>query len=84
MIEKNLIEIANMCSGKIYNLSHNEISIKGISTDSRTVEKGNLFIPLVGENFDGHEYALSAIEKGASAILWEKKDFYQIMIFQLY
>ncbi|QQK08559.1 UDP-N-acetylmuramoyl-tripeptide--D-alanyl-D-alanine ligase [Miniphocaeibacter halophilus] len=75
MIEKNLIDIANMCSGKIYNVAHNEIPIKGISTDSRTVERGNLFIPLVGDNFDGHEYALSAIEKGASAILWEKKRF---------
>lgn len=75
MIEKTLYEIASMCSGKVYNVGHNETSIKGISTDTRTIEEGNLFIPLIGENFDGHEYAISALEKGASAILWEKKRF---------
>lgn len=75
MIEKTLMEINNMCSGHIYNISDKDIPIKGVSTDTRTIENGNLFIPLIGENFDGHNYALQALEKGAAAIFWEKKRF---------
>lgn len=28
----------------------------GISTDTRTIKKGDVFIALLGENFDGHEF----------------------------
>jgi UDP-N-acetylmuramoyl-tripeptide--D-alanyl-D-alanine ligase len=47
------------------------IHISGVSTDTRTVQQGNLFIPLLGENFDGHAYAQAAFESGASAVLWQ-------------
>src|SRR5690606_1195744 len=40
--------------------------------DSRTIEKGNLFIPLIGESFDGHDYAAQAMESGAAAVLWQE------------
>ncbi len=43
--------------------------IMGISTDSRKIEQGVLFIPLVGERFDGHNFVLSSLEAGASASL---------------
>lgn len=46
-----------------------ETIITGISTDSRKIQPGDLFIPLVGENFDGHNYIASAFEKGATAAL---------------
>ncbi len=75
MIERKLLDIARMCDGELYNISHGDIDIKGVSTDSRTVEKGNLYIPIVGEKFDGHDFAFNALEKGAAAILWEKKRF---------
>ena len=75
MIEKTVSEISNMCSGSVLNIGYNDSIIKGVSTDSRTIKEGNLFIPLVGDSFDGHEYALQALEQGASAILWEKKRF---------
>jgi UDP-N-acetylmuramoyl-tripeptide--D-alanyl-D-alanine ligase len=47
------------------------IDISGVSTDTRTIQPGNLFIPLIGENFDGHAYALNAYENGAAASLWQ-------------
>ena len=37
----------------------------GISTDTRTVKKGNLFFALSGANFNGNKFAKQAIEKGA-------------------
>ena len=36
-----------------------------VTTDSRTIEGGELFFALKGENFDGNEYALKALELGA-------------------
>lgn len=75
MIERKLLDIATMCNGELYNISHRDVLIKGVSTDSRSVEKDNLFIPIVGENFDGHDFAFDALDKGAGAILWEKKRF---------
>lgn len=50
--------------------------IAGISTDSRTIEKGNLFIPILGENFDGHDFIGSAFEKGAALSLSQKETVY--------
>jgi UDP-N-acetylmuramoyl-tripeptide--D-alanyl-D-alanine ligase len=41
----------------------------GISTDSRSINKGNLFVALKGENFDGHDYAETALKQGAAGIL---------------
>ena len=37
----------------------------GVSTDTRTVKKNNIFFCLKGENFDGNDFALEALNKGA-------------------
>lgn len=44
---------------------------KGVSTDSRTVQEGDLFVALSGDKFDGHKFIASAIEKGAVAAMVE-------------
>ena len=41
----------------------------GVSIDSRTLQKGNLFFALRGERFDGHDFAFEALDKGALAIV---------------
>ena len=43
-----------------------------VGTDSRAIKKGQLFVALKGENFDGHEYAAQSLEKGAAAVLVSK------------
>ena len=45
--------------------------IENISTDSRNIISGALFVPIVGDNFDGHDFIASAIEKGAALVLSE-------------
>jgi len=45
---------------------------QGISTDSRTVGEGKLFIALQGPHFDGHHFALEALEKKAGGVLIEE------------
>ena len=39
----------------------------GVSIDSRTIEPGDLFIPIAGPNFDGHNFIENALKKGAVA-----------------
>src|SRR5439155_15937028 len=39
----------------------------GYSIDSRTIESGDLFFAVKGENHDGHDFVLSALGKGACA-----------------
>ncbi|MBO1910537.1 hypothetical protein J4G37_37840, partial [Microvirga sp. 3-52] len=51
-----------------------DIIIKGVSIDSRTVGESHLFIPFRGEQVNGHRYVESAIEKGAAAALWMKDE----------
>ncbi|MBE6238145.1 MAG: UDP-N-acetylmuramoyl-tripeptide--D-alanyl-D-alanine ligase [Bacteroidales bacterium] len=41
-------------------------SCVGVTTDTRTLKGGEMFFALKGENFDGNEYALNALDAGAS------------------
>ena len=49
------------------------ITVKGISTDTRTISGGELFLALKGPNFDGHTFIKAALEKGAVACLVQEK-----------
>ncbi len=44
-------------------------SLTGVCFDSRKIQTGQLFVPLVAEH-DGHDYIDNAIAGGASATLW--------------
>ncbi len=46
-------------------LAEPELEYTGVSTDSRTVAEGNLYVALVGERFDGHEFVAHALSNGA-------------------
>lgn len=49
------------------------VEISGISYNSKTTKKGDIFICLVGEHTDGHNFAQMAIDNGAAALLVEHK-----------
>ena len=68
MINMSLSKAATAIDSKF---SGKDVFFSGCSTDSRTIKKGNLFIALKGENFDGHDYVSLAEEKGASSLLLE-------------
>jgi len=53
----------------------NEQEILGVSTDSRSIQAGNLFIPIKGEKFDGHSYINNALENGAIGTLTQQDLF---------
>lgn len=47
--------------------------VSGISQDSRSLQVGDLFCCIRGEQFDGHDYVNQAIANGAVALLVEKR-----------
>lgn len=57
-------EITAATGGKVLP-GKSQAQIRGISTDSRTVKPGELFIPLAGEKFDGRKFIPAALKKGA-------------------
>lgn len=65
------IDRARAALGDAASAIHPESSpeLAGITTDSRSVTKGQLFVALVGEKFDGHDYVAQAVEKGAAAVV---------------
>lgn len=79
----NIVEIADAINGKLQNYKEN-LLIKGINTDSRKIKKGELFIPIKGLNFDGHDFIDKAMDLGASAALSQKRlssaDFTYILV----
>ena len=44
-----------------------------VETDSRTIHAGSLFVPLVGERFDGHAYINAALEGGAAGCFTQRE-----------
>lgn len=47
----------------------------GVSTDTRAIDKNQLFIALKGENFNGNKYAQKAIDNGAKYAIVDEKEF---------
>ncbi|KAB3538593.1 UDP-N-acetylmuramoyl-tripeptide--D-alanyl-D-alanine ligase [Alkaliphilus pronyensis] len=81
-------EICKACNGSIISYGKTETA-KGVSTDTRAIEKDMLFVPLVGERFDGHTFIKEAQKRGASGALVEGgkaidtkeyEDFYLIQV----
>lgn len=72
-MEKLLLsEIENCLKAKLCNL-YMDIAVSGISTDSRNIKPGELFVALEGGNFDGHKFLSEVFEKGAIATVVSKE-----------
>ena len=46
-----------------------DVSFERVSTDTRTLQPGDLYVALVGESFDGNEFTMEAFDKGACAAI---------------
>lgn len=63
-----LSEWATEAKGKLFG---NDVVVSNISTDTRSLEEGDVYVALKGDLFDGHNYVNTAIHKGALAIVVE-------------
>ena len=69
MIPLTLGDIATALQGQLLSQTSADVPIGSVSTDSRDIAAGGLFIALKGERFDGHDYAQTAVNSGAGALL---------------
>lgn len=65
-------EIAAAVEGVWWNPTANTAPVTAVSTDSRKIVPGCLFLPWVGEKFDGHHFIDAALEAGAAGCLCAK------------
>ena len=66
MIPLTLIEIAQAINGKLIG---DNLTVNALSTDSRALNSGDVFLALKGPNFDGHKFVSQASELGCSAVI---------------
>jgi len=67
-----LKQAAQWCDGSVAPEFAN-LEITGVSTDSRSIQPGELFVALLGDSFDGHIFVRQALEKGAGAVMTHKQ-----------
>ncbi len=72
MIKTSVESIISMLECEYIENQSLDTLVCGVCIDSRQVEPNNLYIPIIGERANGHDYAKQAIEKGASCIMWQK------------
>lgn len=69
-----LEDIITATKGKAYNIKDTKIKVNKIQTDSRKIEEGDVFVALIGEKFDGHNFIKEVKEKGALCAVVSKLD----------
>ncbi len=67
----SLAELSTIIKTNPLNLATNDLDLDvlGITTDTRSIKSQEVFIALVGENFDGHNFVQSAVANGAIAVI---------------
>src|SRR6267143_2307539 len=68
MNKLSIFQIAEFASASVSGGDGN-VSIDKVSTDSRTLKRGELFVALRGENFDGHKFVEAAVKTGAAGAI---------------
>ena len=69
-MKRRLSEVARAAGGR---LAGADAGFAGVSTDSRTLARGDLFFALPGERFDGHAFVAAAAERGAAGAVVERE-----------
>jgi UDP-N-acetylmuramoyl-tripeptide--D-alanyl-D-alanine ligase len=72
MEARSLKYITAACGGELLHGSP-ETQVGGVCTDSRRLNAGDLFFALAGERFDGHDFLQHVADKGAGAVVVERK-----------
>jgi UDP-N-acetylmuramoyl-tripeptide--D-alanyl-D-alanine ligase len=79
MLSISVNELLKVTGGKLWNdTKGNQSTVKGISIDSRTINKGNLFVAIPGERYDGHQFVSEAAKRGASLVIMSQEKMNQV------
>lgn len=71
LIQMNLKKLEEVVAGEGLHESFHHIEIHGVCIDSKNIQEGNVFIPIIRVK-DGHDYVKEAMDNGAVASLWKK------------
>ena len=71
-IQGNLFQIAQALRRARVQAQQN-VCFRGVSTDSRQIQSGQLFVALRGEKFDGHAYVADVLARGAVAVIIDEQ-----------
>jgi len=63
------LQLSDCLSALDANLSGDDVVVRGVSIDTRTLKPGDLFVAIKGHNHDGHDYIETAVKAGAKAVL---------------
>ncbi len=67
------LTLAEIAQALVLPVPEQDVTINNVSTDSRTLQRGDLFVALRGENFDGHNYTEQAVAAGAAAVIVDRE-----------
>ncbi|MFC1524049.1 UDP-N-acetylmuramoyl-tripeptide--D-alanyl-D-alanine ligase [Thermodesulfobacteriota bacterium] len=68
----NVLQVLEATGGSLLG-NHGDTEFRGVSTDTRNLAPGDLFVALDGEIYDGHDYVGKALEKKAAGLVVSKK-----------
>lgn len=71
MLVSTLKELAEMCEGHLIN-TEEDFQVQKVSIDTRAMNGAQIYIPIVGERFDGHSFIDLAFKQGALVSLFQK------------
>jgi len=66
-------EIASATGGELVSAAaKGEVTVHSVSTDTRTLEDGSLYIALRGDHYDGNAFAAAAVDSGATCLVLDE------------
>lgn len=65
-------DVVRLCGGKLLN-GREDLVLNNFSTDTRKINKGDVYVGIVGEKFDGNDFYEDAIKKGANCLILSKE-----------
>ncbi len=76
MIDCQLVELCEILTPSLRQRSNfpDSTPVRRITTDTRSLQPGEVFVALRGENFDGHQFLQTAVNQGAIALIVETAD----------
>ncbi len=76
MIKRTVDFVVKTCGAEV--IAEGEQIFQGVSTDSRTIQPGELFVALVGPLFNGHNFVQIAMEKGSHVVIVSERQIGEI------
>lgn len=74
MIELDFKTLSDTVDGRLLDKRHGTRLFQGVSIDTRTIKPSRLFVAIVGENDDGHEYLQAALKRRAAGLLVSRRN----------